>query len=874
MKQKLFVLASMAAVLASCTNDDFLTQEQNTADLKGGIVFKIADEATTRGEFNTDEAGKFFTSWNAETDRMSVVYFGAKKGATDATTLWCGVSGAVRDAEVGTPVDIASTELATYKTTRSGLQGWVTAASDADILTFADKATAPNPQITGSFRVFRPAMTTGNIAYTRTAEGVESMKVPVAAFNTQTQATEKAAFENFFMVSEPLDGVYSDKNAVGESLELSFERPFAALAVRTSGYDSDIYGNLNKVKVTMTQSNIAYSDETTVDVAGKVNGKWAIGTGTGAKAIELTVGEGSGLEWSDDYYAFIQILPVDRSSYKASEDYTVELTFANGTIVVEKATTNSWAANSFVKITADLENKPYTYLATGNKLIVNSAMPTLDASNKFDGKIAANSVTTFVSNIALTEAQLKTLKEKFTEVTTMTLANQSADLGNNLANLKAGITSLTLTAATTAPKITSYAGLTTLSCPAVKTIPAGAYEKNTVITKFSFPKVETIGDNAFDGATNVTTIGCANTDKLIIGTTNATTKVKTSALTTIGSFAFANIPGITSVDAPAVTTMGARAFGNTALASVTSVLMPKYNFAIESNATALLGGAALAIADISAVEELSLAGVCFTGNTALTTVTLKEGVKIGKSAFAGCSTLATVNKLDKAASIGDNAFSGTELTKALVNVETIGAGAFKECASLATVTLGANVKNIGEAAFNGCTALATVNNLANVETIGKEAFKSAIINTFDYVGATLAEGAFQSCTELKGNVRSNVTTLEKNVFNGANKVSNFIFPNVTTIKEGALAELMNSTPYATVTFGAALTSISAKAFATPSAATAEKDGSTVEKAIETTTPVNCNLIITDKTGLTVKEKAVTYKADDNKYYKFTFQSVQ
>lgn len=900
MKQKLFALMSVAALLASCSNDDFLTQApSNEAPKSAGIVFNLVDEATTRGEFTTDEAGNFATSWNAETDRIGIIYSGAVKGLTTdvsgaKATLWNGIAAAKRDAAVSTPEEIAYTTaagpvytpaLAIYKTTRSGASGWVTAVDDANILKFAKEEADPDDQVKASFRAIRPVAVNGDgtvtpsVKYSNTATGVETMEAAVPAFHTQTQSSLKAEFNNFFMVAAPINNIYSASNAVGEELALAFERPFAALAVRTKGYNKDVYGNLKSVTVTMTSSDIACSAASKVDIAKKdKNGAWVITPNTKEKSVKLTIGASSGLEWSDDAYAFIQILPIDRTTLDAAEKYTVKLEFAKGDITINKSTSNNWTANSFVKVTCDLDNENYLYLTAGgaNTLIINKAMPTLTGdkgSKKFDGN-AASGVKTLVAKIALTANELKAIKEEFTGITSMTLANQSADLGSNLANVAtsataANVTDLTLTAATSAPVLTGT-GVTTLSCPVATSIPANAFNGNTTLAKAYFPVVATIGDNAFTGATQMTTIGCADTDKLQIGTTKK--NVKSSALTSIGTFSFSGITGITKVDAPELTTMGARAFGNTPLANVTTVLLPKYDFENTYNAIALLSGTALTTADLSAVPELGATTIAFTNITSLTTVTLKQGVNVGMSAFAGCSSLVTVKNLDKAATIGENAFKGTALTKALVNVATIGKNAFNGCTSLATLTLGANVTAISEGAFNGCSALGTINNLANVTSIGKNAFYGTAITTFDFLNASMAEGAFQNCTALVGQVRSNATSLEKNVFNGDNKVSNFVFPNVTTIKEGALASLLGTAPFATITFGSALTSIHQKAFCTPATATTEMDGSTAKKAITGT--ANYNLILTDKTGLSIDGVKVTFVAADGKYYKITFKSVQ
>ena len=892
MKQKLFALMSVAALLASCSNDDFLTQAPNEAPKSEGIVFKLVDEATTRGEFTTDESGKFATSWNAEMDRIGIIYSGAVKGkSTDISTassdVWNGLAAAKRGTNTvatGT-VALAITDLgsgspqyvnnlAIYKTTRSGSYGWVTAVNDDNMLKFANKAAAPAYQKKASFRAFRPIVevngTTGvgtKVDYINSATGVETMNVTVDAFNTQNQVSEKANFDNFFMVANPINKIWSATNSVGEELALAFERPFSAMAICTKGYDKTVYGELKSVTVTTESSNVACSAASKVDIAKKNSeGQWVITPGTGVKTVTLNIDGGTGIDWSDNYYAFIQTLPVNRSGLGEAEKYEVRLTFAKGAITIKKSTTNNWAANSFVKVTCDLDDQNYLYLATGTTLIVNKAMPTLDGADKFDG-VNATDVTNFVSKIVLSENEIKTLKNKFANIANMTLANQAADLGKDLSKLGANITSLTLTEATTAPVINTYAGLTTIVAPKVTTVPAGAYKGNIVLTKVVIPAVESIGEEAFSGATGLDNIGCAKTNKLVIGTTDD--GVKSSSLTSAGAFAFNGI-AMTSIDAPELTTVGGRAFGSSPLNNLTSVLLPKYNYEEVINYIALLSGTNLTTADLSSVAELSAAGIAFTGNTNLTDVILKVGAKVGNNSFSGCNSLVNVFNLDKAGTIGEGAFSKTALTKALINVETIGKNAFYDCNNLATLTLGANVKTIGEGAFNDCGLLSTVNNLANVTEIGKEAFKGTAFSSFDFLNATLGEGAFEGAG-LKGQVRSNVTVLEKNVFNNASTVSNFVFPNVTTIKEGALAGLLSTTPYATITFGAALTSIDAKAFCTP---TGTKDGSSAANAITGT--ASYNLILSDKSGLTITDSntKVTYVASDGKYYKITFQSVQ
>ena len=61
-------------------------------------------------------------------------------------------------------------------------------------------------------------------------------------------------------------------------------------------------------------------------------------------------------------------------------------------------------------------------------------MPALDASENIpnSGNKAPSTITTFTSNVSLSAAQLAELKDKYTGIATLTLANPAADLGTNL----------------------------------------------------------------------------------------------------------------------------------------------------------------------------------------------------------------------------------------------------------------------------------------------------------------------------------------------------------------------------------------------------------------------------------------------------------
>lgn len=590
------------------------------------------------------------------------------------------------------------------------------------------------------------------------------MQLAVAAFNEQNQASAKAPFNNFMMVADPIEKINSAELAVGESLELKFERAFSGLVFNTKGYDFDTYGVLKSITVTMDKNNIAWSDATgKVDIAKKVDEKWALSGGTGVKVAKLTLNSTTGLKWSDDDYAFMQILPIDRSE---AESYTIAFEFANGTVTLEKSSSKTWEANNFYTIGLDLDAQDYIVLNT--TMIVNKSMPTLtgDGTIPNSGGKKASDITTFISGVSLSATQLADLK-KYTGITALTLANPAADLGTNLKNVTEGtsIATLTLTKATTAPVITSLAGLTTLNGPEVTSVPAAAYKNNAVITKFKFPKVQTIGENAFEGATGVTTIGC-NDETLIIGTT--ADEIKTSALTTIGSYALANL-NLTLIDAPALTSLSAMPFAYKMDNAWTKVLLPMYDWSETMVRIQLLGSAALTDVDLSGISAIGgNTGISLDSKTSLKNVILKENTAIGAGAFKGAGTTGfNITNLNKITSVGDDAFSGCSKLTAAIDFENA------------------------------------------IKAIGKNAFKGTAITSFDFTGiTTIGEGAFQNVTTLATAVLDDVATLEKDVFNGATGLKNMNLKKVTTIKEGALTGLGD----VTIMFNEVVTDIDKAAF--------------------------------------------------------------
>ena len=827
-------------MFAACTNEDVLENfENNKLSNVDGITFSIVDDADSRGDFKMDEAsGKFKAAWNAEADRINVAYYGVNKGsnpelALGAASIWNDVATATRTAGVAETNIL--TGVAQYKATKTAAKGEFTSLDGDNLLTFTTM-TSNGQEVArpASFRIYRGGNTSA-LNYSTDADKVETMALTVEIPAIQTQAkASKAPFDNFVMVSDPIEAIHSNDFAVGESLDLSFERAFAGLAIKTTGYDKNTYGALQSVKVQMGTSVITGS--TKLDIAKKVNGAWSYtAPTTPGNSVQTYISAG---DWNDSNYAFMQILPVDRSAYLAAETYTVTLSFAKGDVVVEKTTNKNWNANNFYTINVNLTDAT-DYLLSRTKLTVIKAMPELDATDKIKGTaVAASTITEFTSVVALSATDLALLKSKFTGITKMTLANDAASLGENLANISlAASAEVTLTTATTAPVVKSNANLVTLSCPEVTTIPAEAYKGNTTITKYNFPKVETIGANAFEN-TLITKVGVGEdvTENLVVGTYTGTPKVKASALTTIGDNAFKGT-SIVSIDAPAVVTLEGNPFDSRA-GEMTHLLLPALDWNTVGQMTQFL-----AVSNNSNIVAIDLTGTLNLGGNsliklnskpALTTVILGEGANVGSAAFmkAGynesTSTSHAVNfvNLNKVASVGESAFEGVQFHTDNTNVNM------------------------------------------SVAEIGKNAFKGTNIATFDFEDVTtIGEGAFQNATALNNVMVMSVATIEANTFADCSTMTSIVL-GATTIKDKALSAIGAN---ARITFTQPVT-LEGTPFGAMTAETASNDGSTAAKAIDVTYTSTLDANDSQEGVVTGTNGTLTWKSGD-KYYKAKFALV-
>ncbi|MCR4883801.1 MAG: leucine-rich repeat domain-containing protein [Clostridiales bacterium] len=127
-----------------------------------------------------------------------------------------------------------------------------------------------------------------------------------------------------------------------------------------------------------------------------------------------------------------------------------------------------------------------------------------------------------------------------------------------------------------------------------------------------------------------------------------------------------------------------------------------------------------------------------------TTVNLPV-IGIGKGVFKGNQSIKKfrVTRSFTVKTIDDEAFadSSLELIDLFYSIETIGAGAFRNCKNLTEITLPASVLSIGEGAFDGCDQLKSVTVLCDVSLIDENTFRNCTALQENPYGVVLSADA-------------------------------------------------------------------------------------------------------------------------------------
>ena len=180
--------------------------------------------------------------------------------------------------------------------------------------------------------------------------------------------------------------------------------------------------------------------------------------------------------------------------------------------------------------------------------------------------------------------------------------------------------------------------------------------------------------------------------------------------------------------------------------------------------------------------------------------TIIMGGKIPNDAFSGKASLNSFvfpdgNHNNSFQSIGNNAFTGTSLSGALVipeGVELIGDFAFRST-SITSVSFPQSLISIGKSAFNTCGVLSGNLTFPNsLETIASDAFFNCGSLTGDLVLPesliSIGSSAFSGCGGLTGvlKIPHRITEINSGTFNRCSGFSSLILPeSLTTIGEQA-----------------------------------------------------------------------------------------
>ena len=160
---------------------------------------------------------------------------------------------------------------------------------------------------------------------------------------------------------------------------------------------------------------------------------------------------------------------------------------------------------------------------------------------------------------------------------------------------------------------------------------------------------------------------------------------------------------------------------------------------------------------------------------------------IGMGAFSDCSSLTSITIGNSVTLIGYEAFSDcSSLTSVTIgnSVTSIGSYAFSGCSSLTSVTIGNSVTSIGQNAFKGCSSLTSVTIGKGVTSIGDRAFYGCtgeLTVNCNIPSASKDEyGAFYGSEFTKVTIGNSVTSIGDYAFNYCSSLTSVTIGNRVT----------------------------------------------------------------------------------------------
>lgn len=744
--KKILFCAGLLALAASCAENELDSiSGQNGATR--GISFEgtLVEAPTTRGDLVYDDvSGVHSFFWYAEKDQISI-------WSTNTTATGSNIG--------NNTAAWVKANSAKYKATQSKAKGVFTAVDDNNILDFQwglgttggekDWTNPDNEQFKSQFLATYPS--TVKLEADKNDGKFEFSTLPALTAQEQNTLDGQDVTSKIMMISLTKAVKENSYDAVGEKIDLNFNRPFTAVVFRTKGIDkeyAEIFGKLTSIELaakgydknengTVEQGDIAGSyldygsahylydsnkpeESKLVKDDGSDITDMNADVSNAAQKITLTLGSGSGLEFMDGNLAYMAINKIDRKAFrdaKVKETIAMKFSFEHIDLPKTVETDSNWPTmnNMFIGGTpTTLDINSFSYLVTNQSanrtLIVNkgtfSQIFNADGSkvkwnDGADQEYPLTDFTNIISKVELTTEELAKLKG-FTSVKSIKLAENT-------------------------------------------TIPANTFKDLIALTSINLPKVTTVEKDAF------------------------------------------------------------------ASAQLESVIMPAYKFADEKINPQILNKATLVTLDMSGVDQMSAAfpgkGLNLSGYEKLETVTVKDGLLVGASSFNGCKALTEINGAITFREDGAEAFKGcAELTEINITSTDIPADAFSGCTKLENVlNNGKQVlpTSVGSQAFMNCVALEEMN-LSLATKIGEQSFKgcAALYGVTDaaennkkimYVGATtIPLGAFDGCTALEYVHFMEATSFAEDIFNDC---------TLKEVKFKKVFTLDSSVTYTATTFG-------------------------------------------------------------------------
>ena len=383
--------------------------------------------------------------------------------------------------------------------------------------------------------------------------------------------------------------------------------------------------------------------------------------------------------------------------------------------------------------------------------------------------------------------------QSFTALTSVTLSNVTS-IGSNAFDSCSALTTVTIPASVISINSNAFNGCTHLtSC--------------TLNCAISSLDASTI----FSGCTELTTFtfGCAIVPSYALNLTSIlTTVIFNSNVTSISTLAFIGCSTLQTVTIPAnIISIGDNAFSQCLLLTTVTINAYISNFqtAFQTN-SGITGNNSITTITFNYSDTIP-DNAC-QSFTALKTINLSNVNGIGTSAFNGCTSLEHVSipTTILSSNIGSYVFSGcSSMTYAEIlgttDFTNITDSMFEDCSSLTSVsnstsTTGEfstliNITTIGSGAFQGC-GFKLFNMSNNITSIGSNLFnncKNLTSVTLSTILTTIPNSAFNNCTSLSTVVNLITTTISNNskissigdyAFNNCGLSGSIYFSNILT----------------------------------------------------------------------------------------------